>query len=142
LALGLTRATNTWDWITFLVLCSLSLTYIWWLRWWRSGQDLSRFSRALMAFVAIAIVLVVVEMGALHLAGHTDNGTHCIDTHDGRVIDAVWDLYARVQRETGGRATLLEWDAKLPRFSVLQEEVGKAAQFRRAARTAAGRAAA
>jgi uncharacterized protein (UPF0276 family) len=78
----------------------------------------------------------------VHLAGHTDNGTHCIDTHDGRVIDAVWDLYARVQRETGGRATLLEWDAKLPRFSVLQEEVGKAAQFRRAARTAAGRAAA
>ena len=28
----------------------------------------------------------------IHLAGHTDNGMHCIDTHDGRVIDAVWDL--------------------------------------------------
>ena len=32
----------------------------------------------------------------VHLAGHTDNGTHCIDTHDGRVIDAVWELYAQV----------------------------------------------
>jgi uncharacterized protein (UPF0276 family) len=78
----------------------------------------------------------------LHLAGHTDNGTHCIDTHDGRVIDAVWDLYARVQEKTGGRATLLEWDAKLPKFAVLQEEVGKAVKFRRDLRDAAGRVAA
>jgi uncharacterized protein (UPF0276 family) len=78
----------------------------------------------------------------LHLAGHTDNGTHCIDTHDGRVIDAVWDLYARVQEKTGGRATLLEWDAKLPKFAVLQEEVGKAVKFRRDLRDAAGQVAA
>ena len=27
-----------------------------------------------------------------HLAGHTDCGTHLIDTHDGHV-DAVWELY-------------------------------------------------
>ena len=37
----------------------------------------------------------------VHLAGHTDNGTHCIDTHDGRVIDAVWELYARVHGARG-----------------------------------------
>ncbi|MGQ0385127.1 MAG: MNIO family bufferin maturase [Gammaproteobacteria bacterium] len=77
----------------------------------------------------------------LHLAGHTDNGTHCVDTHDGRVIDAVWDLYAIVQQKTGGRATLLEWDARVPKFEVLQQELGKAAKFRKdaalAARTAA-----
>ncbi len=66
----------------------------------------------------------------VHLAGHTDNGTHCIDTHDGRVIDEVWKLYARVHGKTGGRATLLEWDANVPKFSVLQQEVGKAAKFR------------
>jgi hypothetical protein len=78
----------------------------------------------------------------VHLAGHTDNGTHCIDTHDGRVIDAVWELYARVQEKTGGRATLLEWDAKLPKFAVLQEEVRKAAKFRRDVQAAAGRVAA
>jgi hypothetical protein len=78
----------------------------------------------------------------VHLAGHTDNGTHCIDTHDGHVIDAVWQLYARVQEKTGGRATLLEWDAQVPKFAVLQEEVGKAAKFRRDVRAAAGRVAA
>jgi hypothetical protein len=66
----------------------------------------------------------------VHLAGHTDNGTHCIDTHDGRVIDEVWQLYARVHERTGGRATLLEWDANIPKFSVLQQEVKKAAKFR------------
>lgn len=73
----------------------------------------------------------------IHLAGHTDNGTHCIDTHDGRVIDAVWDLYGRVIARAGGRATLLEWDANIPKFSVLQQEVRKAARFRDGLREAA-----
>jgi uncharacterized protein (UPF0276 family) len=77
----------------------------------------------------------------IHLAGHTDNGTHCVDTHDGRVIDDVWELYAIVQRKTGGRATLLEWDAKVPKFEVLQQEVGKAAKFRKATALAARSAA-
>lgn len=71
----------------------------------------------------------------IHLAGHTDNGTHCIDTHDGPVIDPVWDLYAHAHRRAGGRATLLEWDARIPEFAVLQREVGKAARFRDAAGT-------
>lgn len=78
----------------------------------------------------------------VHLAGHTDNGTHCIDTHDGRVIDEVWQLYKRVHDRTGGRATLLEWDAKVPKFEVLQQEVGKAARFRSGDRQAARSAAA
>jgi uncharacterized protein len=73
----------------------------------------------------------------IHLAGHTDNGTHCIDTHDGRVIDEVWQLYARFHDRAGGRATLLEWDAKIPKFSVLQQEVRKAGRFRNGARKAA-----
>ena len=73
----------------------------------------------------------------LHLAGHTDNGTHCIDTHDGHVIDEVWDLYRRVHDRTGGRATLLEWDASIPKFPVLQQEVQKAARFRHEARRGA-----
>jgi uncharacterized protein len=66
----------------------------------------------------------------VHLAGHSDNGTHCIDTHDAPVIDEVWTLYAHAQRRSGGRATLLEWDAKIPPFEELQREVRKAARFR------------
>ncbi|MEN8107744.1 MAG: DUF692 domain-containing protein [Pseudomonadota bacterium] len=66
----------------------------------------------------------------IHIAGHTDKGTHCIDTHDGRVIDEVWELYAEVHRIAGGRATLLEWDAHIPPFEEVHAEVLKAARYR------------
>lgn len=58
-----------------------------------------------------------------HLAGHTDLGTHCIDTHDGRVVDRVWELYRIAHELTGGVSTLLEWDANIPRFSEVHAEV-------------------
>jgi uncharacterized protein (UPF0276 family) len=61
-----------------------------------------------------------------HLAGHTNCQTHLIDTHDGQVIDPVWELYRLAQRLTGGAATLLEWDARIPPFPVLHAEVLKA----------------
>ena len=61
-----------------------------------------------------------------HLAGHTNCGTHLIDTHDGQVIDPVWELYRRAHQLTGGVSTLLEWDAKIPPFPVLHAEVLKA----------------
>jgi uncharacterized protein (UPF0276 family) len=64
-----------------------------------------------------------------HLAGHTNCGTHCIDTHDGAVIDPVWELYARARELTGGVSTLLEWDANIPEFPVVHAEVQKARQF-------------
>ncbi len=68
----------------------------------------------------------------IHLAGHTDHGTHCIDTHMGEVIEPVWELYAEVMRRTGGRSTLLEWDQEIPAFEVVHAEVRKAARFRAA----------
>lgn len=61
-----------------------------------------------------------------HLAGHTHCGTHIVDTHDGEVIDRVWQLYRRAHRRTEGISTLLEWDAKIPAFPVLHAEVLKA----------------
>ncbi len=61
-----------------------------------------------------------------HLAGHTNCGTHLVDTHDGHVIDPVWDLYRRAHRLTGGMSTLLEWDASIPAFPVVHAEVLKA----------------
>ncbi|WP_437192905.1 MNIO family bufferin maturase [Planctomicrobium sp. SH527] len=62
----------------------------------------------------------------IHLAGHTNMGTHCIDTHDGPVIDPVWELYRLAHNFTGGTSTLLEWDAKIPEFPVVHAEVLKA----------------
>jgi len=64
-----------------------------------------------------------------HLAGHTDCGTHRIDTHDGEVIDPVWELYRQAHRLTGGASTLLEWDAKIPEFPVVHAEVLKAKDY-------------
>jgi uncharacterized protein (UPF0276 family) len=64
-----------------------------------------------------------------HLAGHTNLGTHCIDTHDGRVIDEVWQLYRLAHRLTGGASTLLEWDAKIPPLPEVHAEVLKARRF-------------
>ena len=61
-----------------------------------------------------------------HLAGHTNCGTHLIDTHDGKVIDPVWQLYRKVHQCTGGISTLLEWDAQIPPFEVVHAEVLKA----------------
>jgi uncharacterized protein (UPF0276 family) len=61
-----------------------------------------------------------------HLAGHTNMGTHIIDTHDGPVIDPVWELYTLAHRLTGGMSTLLEWDAQIPPFPEVHAEVLKA----------------
>lgn len=64
-----------------------------------------------------------------HLAGHTNLGTHLIDTHDGQVIDRVWELYRLAHRLTGGVSTLLEWDAKIPAFPEVHAEVLKAKKY-------------
>ncbi len=65
-----------------------------------------------------------------HLAGHTNKGTHIIDTHNNFVIDEVWKLYAHSVKRTGNVATLLEWDADIPDFEVVHAEALKARAYR------------
>jgi uncharacterized protein (UPF0276 family) len=62
------------------------------------------------------------RVGQIHLAGHTDAGTHLIDTHDHPVPDAVWDLYRLAVRRFGPTATLVEWDDRIPSFAELAAE--------------------
>jgi len=66
----------------------------------------------------------------MHLAGHTNKGTHILDTHSDYVINTVWELYRYAHRKLGGVATLLEWDANIPEFDVVHGEALKARQFR------------
>jgi uncharacterized protein len=66
----------------------------------------------------------------MHLAGHTNKGTHILDTHSDYVIDSVWELYRYAHRRLGGVSTLLEWDANIPDFDVVHGEALKARQFR------------
>lgn len=65
-----------------------------------------------------------------HMAGHTNKGTHIVDTHSDHVIDEVWELYGHTLRHVGLRATLLEWDADIPPFEVVRAEVLKARDWR------------
>lgn len=65
----------------------------------------------------------------IHLAGHRDCGDHVIDTHDERVREEVWDLYAQVYSRTGGVSTLLEWDDHYLSFEETWKEACKAKQF-------------
>lgn len=62
----------------------------------------------------------------LHIAGPSDCGDYMIDTHDQPVPAKVWHLYKLAQELTGGVSTLLEWDAKIPEYPELVEELFKA----------------
>lgn len=65
-----------------------------------------------------------------HLAGHSNCGSHIIDTHDAQVIDPVWDLYAAATKRFGSIATMIERDDNIP---PLTELVGELDQARRIA---------
>jgi uncharacterized protein len=61
-----------------------------------------------------------------HLAGHSDHGTHLLDTHDHPVREEVWALYQRAVRRFGAVSTLIEWDDNIPPFSELAETAERA----------------
>jgi uncharacterized protein (UPF0276 family) len=61
-----------------------------------------------------------------HVAGHTNKGTHIVDTHSDHAIEEVWGLYRRAWKRTGPVATLYEWDEDIPGFEVVHAEALKA----------------
>jgi hypothetical protein len=67
-----------------------------------------------------------------HLAGHTNKGTHIIDTHSDHAIPEVWELYRRAWERSGPVATLYEWDENIPSFEVVHAEARKAIARREA----------
>ena len=69
----------------------------------------------------------------MHVAGHTDKGTHLLDTHSDHVRGEVWELYRRAVLRCGAVATLVEWDEDIPSWDVLANE----AETARSARTEA-----
>ena len=66
------------------------------------------------------------RVGQIHLAGHSDKGTHLLDTHDGPVVEAVWRLYRRAVRRLGRVSTLVEWDERIPELEVVLAEAERA----------------
>lgn len=66
----------------------------------------------------------------VHLAGHTNKGTHIVDTHSDHAIPAVWKLYRRLCRRVGNVSTLYEWDADIPDLRTVRAEARKALRYR------------
>jgi uncharacterized protein (UPF0276 family) len=66
----------------------------------------------------------------IHLAGHTNLGHTIIDTHEGHVIDPVWDLYRLTIELAGSVPTIIEWDDEIPSLEVLLAEGEKARRER------------
>lgn len=71
------------------------------------------------------------RVGQIHLAGHSQEGPLLIDTHDGCVRQEVWELYAWAIARLGRRATMIEWDANVPTFDVLEGELERVALWSR-----------
>jgi uncharacterized protein (UPF0276 family) len=73
----------------------------------------------------------------MHVAGHTDKGTHLLDTHSDHVREEVWQLYRRAISRCGAIATLVEWDEDIPSWAVLADEAETARSARSEALAAA-----
>ena len=69
------------------------------------------------------------RVGQMHLAGHSTQGKYLLDTHDHPVADPVWNLYREAVRRFGAVSTLIEWDASIPDFQVLEAEAVRATQI-------------
>ena len=63
------------------------------------------------------------RVAQFHMAGHTDNKSHLIDTHDQPIRTEVWSLYERARRRFGGVATMIERDDNFPPFPELLAEL-------------------
>jgi uncharacterized protein (UPF0276 family) len=71
--------------------------------------------------------LPVDRVGQFHLAGHRDEGTHLLDTHDHPICDPVWALYRQALQRFGPLATLIERDDDIPPLDELVAESRRAA---------------
>jgi uncharacterized protein (UPF0276 family) len=58
-----------------------------------------------------------------HLAGHTNKGSHIIDTHDHPIVPDVWALYAEALKLFPGVPTMIERDADIPPYEELLVEL-------------------
>ncbi|RME35310.1 MAG: DUF692 domain-containing protein [Gammaproteobacteria bacterium] len=61
-----------------------------------------------------------------HLAGHLNNVSHIVDTHDQPIIDDVWALYAEAVRRFGPVSTMIERDDNIPPLEELLAELERA----------------
>jgi uncharacterized protein len=66
-----------------------------------------------------------------HVAGHSHEETHIIDTHDHPVCDEVWDFYREAVGYFGPVSTMIERDDNIPPLAELVEELDHARSIAR-----------
>ena len=69
------------------------------------------------------------RVAQIHLAGHSDHGSHLLDTHDHPVCDAVWQLYADAIARFGTVSTMIERDDDIPSLAELIGELDRAREI-------------
>lgn len=83
--------------------------------------------------VAYVDALPAERVVQFHVAGHTDKGTHLLDTHSGTARLEVWDLLRHALERTGPRSVLYEWDEDIPELEVVHAEALRAREMLAAA---------
>jgi uncharacterized protein (UPF0276 family) len=58
-----------------------------------------------------------------HLAGHSHEGDHIVDTHDHPVCDEVWDFYRQTVSHFGPVSTMIERDDNIPPLAEVVAEL-------------------
>lgn len=66
-----------------------------------------------------------------HLAGHSHEGGHIVDTHDHPVCDEVWDFYRQTVSHFGPVSTMIERDDNIPPLADVIAELDIARQIAR-----------
>jgi len=66
------------------------------------------------------------SVAQIHLAGFTDMESFLFDTHAAPVAEPVWQLYRHAVARFGSVSTMVEWDADIPSFERLCDEVAAA----------------
>lgn len=61
----------------------------------------------------------------VHIAGFSEGPGFLIDTHSKAVCDGVWGLFKEFYQTTRDVPFMMEWDAEIPEFPVLENEVKK-----------------
>jgi uncharacterized protein (UPF0276 family) len=75
---------------------------------------------------AYLATIPVDRVAQIHLAGHSDHGTHLLDTHDHPVCDAVWQLYGDAIARFGQVSSMIERDDHIPELGELIDELDHA----------------
>ena len=66
------------------------------------------------------------RVAQIHLAGHSDHGSHLLDTHDHPVCEAVWQLYGEAVARFGVVSTMIERDDDIAALAELVDELDRA----------------